>query len=740
MNNDFNQPHKFSAKLGDQEIVVQSGKLAGLAGGAVTVHMGETVILVTATGSKSPRQGISFFPLSVDFEERMYAAGRIPGSFFRREGRPSESAILLSRMVDRGLRPLFPKGFRNDVQVIVTALSHDDQSALDTMSALGASAALMISDVPFLGPVANVRIAMDADEQFIVNPTSDQVENSRLDLRVTGSADAIIMVECASDEVDEETMVRALELAHDAIQPLIEMQNQMAAEIGKAKMSDYPVFETPEEIQQSVRDWLGSRIEEAVRNSSAKEERYDALEAVRTEMVDAFTDENEEWAFDSAHAYDVFEKVKKESVRRQILDEGIRPDGRRPEEIRPLAAEVSLLPRAHGAGLFTRGETQVLSIATLGTLGDMQTLDDLGQVDEKRYMHHYNFPPFSTGETWPLRGPKRREIGHGALAENALRAMIPSPDEFPYTIRVVSEAISSNGSTSMASVCGSTLALLDAGVPLRASVAGIAMGLITDGERAQVLSDIQGLEDHLGDMDFKVAGTRKGINALQMDVKIKGLSMDLMRQALRQAHDGRMHILDVMEEAISSPREELSPYAPRIDVVKINPELIGKVIGPGGKTIRGIQEQTGAKIDIEEDGTVFIASTDQAGGRAARQLVEALTEEVELGKIYTGRVASVREGLGAFVEILPGTDGLVHISQLADYRVPSVEDVVKVGDEIMVMVTDIDSNNRVRLSRQAVLEGWDLETARDNDSGIGGRSGGGRDRGRGNDRGGRGRR
>ncbi|HEX8684170.1 MAG TPA: polyribonucleotide nucleotidyltransferase [Ardenticatenaceae bacterium] len=745
----LNQPNRYTAMLGNHEITIETGKLAKLAGGAVTVRMGESIVLVTATAAKEPREGINFFPLSVDFEERMYAAGRIPGSFFRREGRPSESGILLSRLVDRGLRPLFPKGYRNDVQVIITALSHDDQSPLDTLAAIGASAALMISDVPFQGPIANVRIALDANGEFIVNPLADQVENSRLDLRVTGTADAINMVECASEEIDEETMVRALELAHQALQPIIELQNQMQAEIGKEK-AQYKVFQVPEEVQREVRDFLGDRIGTILNETSTKTERNDRLDALKAELIAHFTDaETGQTRYDRKAIDEVREDLYKATVRRRILEQGERPDGRRPEEVRALASEVDLLPRVHGTGLFTRGETQCLSIVTLGTMGDVQALDDLGQMDEKRYIHHYNFPPFSTGEAYPLRGPRRREIGHGALSENALRPMIPLKDQFPYTIRVVSEVLASNGSTSMASVCASTLALMDAGVPLKAPVGGVAMGLISDGEQIQILTDIQGLEDHLGDMDFKVAGTRTGINALQMDIKIKGLSMDVMRRALAQAHAARMQILDVMEQAIPAPRSDLSPYAPRIATIQINPDKIGKLIGPGGKTIRAIQEQTGAKIDIEEDGTVFVATTDEAAARATRELIEALTEEVVLGRIYTGKVVNVREGLGAFVEIMPGTDGLVHISQLADYHVPNVEDVVRQGDEIMVMVTDIDGGGKIRLSRRAVLEGWDLETARENDKGGsrggggGGRGGdreraGGGNRGGGGDRGGRG--
>lgn len=732
----LNQPHKFTAQLGEHTIELETGKLANLSNAAVTVRQGDTVILVNANSTKQPREGVDFFPLSVDFEERMYAIGKIPGSFFRREGRPAESSILLSRLVDRGLRPLFPDGYFNDVQIIITPLSHDDQSPLDSLAALGASAALMISDIPFNGPIANVRIAMDAEGNLIVNPLVDQVAESRLDLRVSGTKDAINMVECASNEVDEETMIRAIELAHQSMQPLLDVQWEMQKAIGKTKQ-EVSLYAVPEDVNEAVRGFLGDRINTIIADTKMKEERRDALDALKTELVEFLTDsETGETRFPKKLINEVFKNVEKETVRHRILELGERPDGRAATQIRPLTAETDLLPRTHGSGLFTRGETQVLSIATLGTVGDMQEMDDLGAMKNKRYIHHYNFPPFSTGEAYPLRAPKRREIGHGALAENALRPMIPPMEEFPYTIRVVAEALSSNGSTSMASVCGATLALLDAGVPLKAHVGGIAMGLVGDGTKNQILTDIQGLEDHLGDMDFKVAGTRNGINALQMDIKIDGLSMDLLRTALGQARDARMQILDVLEAAIPSVREEISSLAPRIDIIKIAPDKIGKLIGPGGKTIRGIQEKTGAKIDIEDDGTVYIASTDGEAAKEARALVEGLTEEVTLGKIYTGRVVSVREGLGVFVELLPGTDGLVHISQLADYHVANVEDVAKVGDEIMVMVTGIDDNGKIRLSRKAVLAGWDLETARENDKG-GKRSGGGGGRG-GDDRGGRG--
>ncbi len=730
----LNQPNKFTGQLGDHTIEIETGKIAKLSNAAVTVRMGESIMLVTANASKEPREGIDFFPLGVEFEERMFAIGKIPGSFFRREGRPGESSILLSRMVDRGLRPLFPDGYVNDVQIIITPLSHDGQSPLDTMAAIGASAALTLSDIPFNGPIANVRVALDADGNFIVNPTNDQVAESRLDLRVSGTADAINMVECASNEVDEETMVRALELAHESIKPIIQLQLEMQKQLGKEKQSFKPHQINPE-LAEAAKAFLGDRMEQVFDTTKTKEERSSALDTLKQELVANFTDATTgELLYSKKELSSVFGDVEKKTVRRRILEMGERPDGRKPTEIRPLTAEVDLLPRAHGTGLFTRGETQVLSVTTLGTIGDMQDLDDLGAVKSKRYMHHYNFPSYSVGEVGRVGSPKRREIGHGALAEAALRPMLPPMEEFPYTIRVVSEVMSSNGSTSMASVCGSTLALMHAGVPLKAHVGGIAMGLISDGQRNQILTDIQGLEDHLGDMDFKVAGTRAGITALQMDIKIAGLTMDIMRSALAQARDARMQILDVLQQAIPVASAEMNERAPRIDSVKISPDKIGKLIGPGGKTIRGIQDQTGAKIDIDDDGTVYIASTDGASAAAARQLIEGLTEEVTLGRIYTGRVVNLREGLGVFVELLPGTDGLVHISQLADYHVANVEDVAKVGDEIMVMVTDIDSNGKIRLSRKAVLQGWDLETARENDKGGkrgsdnrgGGRSGGGR--------------
>ncbi len=710
---------EFIARVADKDYIFETGRVAGQAGGAILARVGETVLLATATASTEPREGIDFFPLSVDYEERLYAAGRIPGSFFRREGRPSEEGILLCRLTDRPLRPLFPKGFRNDVQIALTALSSDGENQIDILAINAASAALMISGIPFAGPVGAVRIGL-IDGQLIVNPSTSQTEVSKLDLRVAGTEDAIIMVEAGADEVDEDTMLEALRLAHESMQGLINAQKEMAAQVSRPPMV-YQLVEVPEETRGIAERWLDGRI--APIFGGTKEENDAAVNKLRDEMLAAFAESGD---FDPKNLAHVFDDELKKVVRRRILDEGVRPDGRDPKTVRPIWCQVGILPRTHGSGLFTRGETQVLTITTLGTPREEQTLDTLGPHETKRYMHHYNFPPFSVGEVRPMRGPSRRSIGHGALAERALLPMIPSEDEFPYTLRLVSEVLSSNGSTSMGSVCGSTLSLMDAGVPIKAPVSGVAMGLVTDGERYVVLTDIQGLEDALGDMDFKVAGTSKGITALQMDIKIKGLSNEILAQALAQARDGRLHILNLMIETIGEPRANLSEYAPRITTIHIDPEKIGKVIGPGGKTIRAIQDETGAKIDIGEDGAVYIASSGGEANDRAVEMVKALTEDAEIGKIYTGKVVRTTD-FGAFVEILPGVDGLVHISQLADYRVPSVEEVVHVGDEIMVMVTDIDNEGKIRLSRQAVLEGWTVEEAREADQRRSGRSSRSRD-------------
>ncbi len=702
----------YTVQLGEQTLTLSTGKLAGQAGGAVVARSGETVLLATATMSRSPRTGIDFFPLSVDFEARLYAAGRIPGSFFRREGRPSEKAILTCRLIDRPLRPLFPKDMRNEVQIILTALSQDEEQHADTLGITAASAALMISDIPFYGPIAGVRIGC-VEGELIVNPTIPQMEASTLDLRVAGSADAIIMVEAGADEVSEDLLLDALQLAHEAIQPLIQVQLQMQEEVGKPKR-EYPAFQTPEALVSRVEELVVERLRTLLQNTLFKAERVDALHELEEEVQETLAEEAEANEWTTKMIGEAFHDVFKKLVRQRILDEGVRPDGRDTRTIRQLSAEVGLMPRPHGSGLFNRGETQVLSLATLGMPGEEQELDDLFPEETKRYIHHYNFPPYSTGETWFLRGPKRREIGHGALAEQALLSVLPPKEEFPYTIRVVSEVMSSNGSTSMASTCASTLALMDAGVPIKAPVGGIAMGLISDGATYRVLTDIQGMEDHLGDMDFKVTGTREGVTALQMDIKIKGVTREILREALDQAREARLQIIDVIEETLPEPRAELSEYAPKMLTTQIDVEKIGALIGPGGKNIRALQEKYDVKIDIEEDGTVFIASTGGDGAQQALAHIDAMMETPEEGKVYNGKVVRITD-FGAFVEILPGTDGMVHISQLSEGRVNSVSDVVQVGDEVLVMVTGVSSDGKIRLSRRAVLEGWSLEEAQEND-------------------------
>ncbi len=706
------EEHTFTAQLGEDTISLSTGKLAGQAGGAVVARCGETVLLATATMSHTPRTGINFFPLTVDFEERLYAAGRIPGSFFRREGRPSEQAILTCRLTDRPLRPLFPKDMRNDVQIIIMTLSQGDDQHVDTLAVTAASAALTISDVPFAGPVAAVRVAY-IDEQLVVNPTISQMEDSALDLRVAGSAEAIIMVEAGANELSEAIMVDALQLAHESIQDLIRAQNEMRAELGKPKR-EYPSFALPETLQTRVRELEAGRVKELVAVTAARDERSAKIDALENEIQEQLAAEAEAAGWTTRQIGDAFHDIFKDAVRRRILDEGIRPDGRDNRTIRALFSEVGLLPRTHGSGLFTRGETQALSLATLGMPKEEQMLDDLFPKDTKRYIHHYNFPPFSTGETWPLRGPKRREIGHGALAERALIPVLPTKEEFPYTIRVVSEVLSSNGSTSMASTCASTLSLMDAGVPIKAPVGGIAMGLISDGERYSVLTDIQGLEDHLGDMDFKVTGTRAGITALQMDIKIKGVNREVLSEALEQARLARLQIIDVIEEAIPEPRKELSKHAPKMLTTHIDPEKIGKLIGPGGKNIRALQADYDVKIDVDEDGTVYVASPGGKGAYEALAHIDAMMESAQEGKVYTGKVVRTTD-FGAFVEILPGTDGMVHISQLADRRIERVTDVANLGDEILVMVTAVSPDGKIRLSRRAVLEGWTLEEAQAQD-------------------------
>lgn len=711
---------QFKANIGNQTYTFETGKLAGQAGGAVTLQVGDTMVLAAATMSDTPRQGIDFLPLSVDYEERMYAGGRIPGSFFRREGRPSEEAILTARLTDRPLRPLFPKDLRLDIQVILYALSTDTEHPIDILTVTAASAAIMISDIPWAGPVGAVRVGY-VDGEFVSNPTFEQMKLSSLDLRLAGTRDAILMVECGAKEVDEALMVAALEFGHKSLQPLIDIQEQMANEIGKAKRPYTPPI-ADEALSQTVESFVAPKLNAILDQPYVKAERNNQLEQIKSEMLENIAGEDEEKA---AAALGAFETVYKNIVRQRIIQQGTRLDGRGLTDIRDIWCEVGVSPRAHGSGLFTRGETQVLTLATLGTPREAQELDNLTPSDAKRYMHHYNFPPFCTGEVRPLRGASRREVGHGALAERALVPVIPSEMEFPYTLRLVSEVLSSNGSSSMASVCGSTLALMDTGVPIKSPVAGVAMGLIKEGDNYSILTDILGSEDHLGDMDFKVAGTEKGITALQMDIKIKGIPSELMSQALEQARKARLSILEKMLAIIPEPRSSLKDHAPRITIVNIPVDKIGAVIGPGGKVIRGIQDETGVKIDIGEDGSVFIAATDGESARRARERVEALTESAVIGRIYTGKVVRVTE-FGAFVEILPNMDGLVHISQLDSQRVEKVEDIVRVGDEITVMVTDIDSQGKIRLSRQAVLEGWTVEEATERDRGRTSKSSGGR--------------
>ncbi len=716
---------QFQTQIGDHVLTFETGKLAGLAGGALTLRVGDTMVFSTASMSSNIRQGIDFLPLTVDYEERMYAGGRIPGSFFRREGRPGEDAILTARLTDRPLRPLFPKNLRNDIQVILYSYSTDGLNPIDILAVNAASSAVMISDIPWGGPVGAVRIGL-IDGQFVINPTFAELETSDLNLRLAGTREAILMVECGAKEVSEQVIIDALEYGHKAIQPLIDIQEQMANEVGKPKR-DYSAPIKDDELKKVVYERVTGPLQDIYSAPYDKNTLYNALKELEDTVILELFEDDEEIATQVREAFD---ETLKSVVRARIIEHGIRPDGRKTTDIRPIWCEVDFSPRAHGSGLFTRGETQVLTLATLGTPREAQELDNLTPSESKRYIHHYNFPPFSTGEVKPLRGTSRRDIGHGALAERALLPVIPPESEFPYTLRLVSEVLSSNGSSSMASVCGSTLALMDTGVPIKSPVAGVAMGLIKEGDQYRIMTDILGMEDHLGDMDFKIAGTRQGITAMQMDIKMSGLTSSIMSEALQQAREARFFILDKMLEVIPEPRPELKPYVPRITVVKIPVDKIGAIIGPGGKTIRSLQEETGTKIDVGEDGSVFIASSDKESAKIAREQIEALTESAVKGRIYTGKVVRVVD-FGAFVEILPNTDGLVHISQLDTQRVEKVEDVVRQGDEITVMVTDIDANGKIRLSRQAVLEGWTAEEAAERDrprsrgkSGSSSRSGG----------------
>jgi polyribonucleotide nucleotidyltransferase len=686
----------FETELGGRRFAVETGKVAGQAGGSALVRYGDTVVLVTATASSQPREGIDFFPLTVDYEERMYAIGQIPGSVFRREGRPTEKAILAARLTDRPLRPLFPDGFRNDVAIVITVMSVDYDNAPEIAGMIGSSIALMISDIPFNGPTAAVQVGL-VNGEYVINPTRAQDAESRLTLTVAGTKDAILMVEAGSQEISEDEMIGAILFGHDEIKRLIAFQESFIGRIGKPKRA-MTVFAVGDDIEKAMSDLATDELRQAVQHpdKQTREANIDAVgKRAGQQLLAQFPDRAKEVG-------EAFHDLLKREVRSLILDQGIRPDGRKTTEIRQISCEVGLLPRVHGSGLFTRGQTQVMTACTLGMISDMQKLFDLTDEEFKRYIHHYNFPSYSTGETKPVRGPGRREIGHGALAERALLPVIPDDTTFPYTLRLVSEVVSSNGSTSQASVCGSTLALMDAGVPIKRPVAGIAMGLIKEGERYSVLTDIQGMEDHLGDMDFKVAGTREGITAIQMDIKIGGINRAILERALAQAKEARLFILGKIEACLPAPRPELSKYAPRITVVQIDVDKIREVIGPGGKMINKIIAECNVKIDIEEDGRVFIAATDGEGAKKAIAWVERLTKDVVVGETYTGKVTRLMN-FGAFVEILPGKEGLVHISELDLNRVPTVEDAVKIGDELTVRVIEIDEKGRINLSRRAIL-------------------------------------
>ncbi|CEN88060.1 polyribonucleotide nucleotidyltransferase [Paraclostridium sordellii] len=689
--------HKvFKMDFAGRELSVEIGKIAELASGSAILQYGETMVMVNVSKSAQPRDGIDFFPLSVDYEEKLYSVGKIPGGFLKREGKPSEKAILTSRLIDRPIRPLFPKGFRNDVQVVATVLSVDQDCTPDIVAMIGSSIALSISDIPFNGPTGSVSVGL-VDGAFVINPTAEQREKSSLHLVVSGTKDAIMMVEAGAEEIPDELMLEAILFAHEEIKKVVEFVEMIVAEVGKEKI-EVTLYKIDEDVEKAVREFATDKMKEAVKTVE-KLERMEKMDAVKEETFTHFGEIAEEFGQDIE---ETLHAIIKEEVRKLIVHENIRPDNRKPDEIRPIWCDNGFIPRAHGSGLFTRGQTQVMSIATLGALGDVQILDGLDEEESKRYMHHYNFPAYSVGEARPSRGPGRREIGHGALAERALLPVIPSKEDFPYAIRVVSEVLSSNGSTSQGSVCGSTLSLLDAGVPLKDMVAGIAMGLIKHDDKVAVLSDIQGMEDHLGDMDFKVAGTENGITAIQMDIKIAGIDEEVLRTALKQAKVGRIHILNEMRKTISEPKPELSKYAPKIVTMNINPDKIRDVIGPGGKIITKIIDETGVKIDIEQTGEVFISGIDAEMIAKAQELINNIVAEAEVGETYTGKVTRIMN-FGAFVEILPGKEGLLHISHIAHERVNKVEDVLNVGDEVTVKVTEIDEKGRVNLSRKALL-------------------------------------
>ncbi len=687
---------QFQTTLAGRTLVVETGELAKQASGAVLVRYGDTAVLVTATGSKEPKD-IDFFPLTVDYEEKMYAAGKIPGGFIKREGRPPESAILNSRLIDRPIRPLFDKGTRNEVHVVATVIAVEPDNAPEMPALLGASLALAISDIPWDGPIAGVKIGL-IDGEFIINPTVAQDELSQLNMTVAGTKDAILMVEGGANEIPENIVLEAILRAHEEIKTLIAFQEEIIAKVGKEKRV-LPVKDYDPAVVEAVYAFAKAPLDAALRNADkvSREAAQDALlEEVKTHFAEIYPEQ-------MSDVIGAYHKLEKEIVRHMITVEKIRPDGRKLDEVRPISVRVGLFNRTHGSGLFTRGQTQVLNLLTVAPLSEKQVIDGIGRETEKRYIHHYNFPSFSVGEARSSRGPGRREIGHGALAERALLPVLPSEEEFPYAMRLVSEVLESNGSSSMASVCGSTLSLMDGGVPIKAPVAGVAMGLVTQGDHYTILTDIQGLEDALGDMDFKVAGTEKGVTAIQMDIKIDGLSREILEEALAEAHKGRMHIMKKMTDVIAAPREHMSPYAPRIVTMKIDPDKIREVIGSGGKVIRSIIEQSGAQIDISDDGTISIASVGEEGANKAIEIINGIVKEPEVGEVYVGKVTRIMN-FGAFVEILPGKEGLVHISKLALERVEKVEDVVSVGDEIMVKVIEIDNQGRINLSRKDLLK------------------------------------
>jgi polyribonucleotide nucleotidyltransferase len=694
----MNEKKVYSYEWAGRPLVIEVGQLAKQANGAVLVRYGDTSVLSTATMSKSPKP-LDFFPLTVNYEERLYAAGKIPGGFIKREGRPSEKAILASRLIDRPIRPMFPDGFRNEVQAISMVMSNDPDCTSEMAAMVGSSLALAISDIPFDGPIAGVQVGY-IDGKFIVNPTVEQSNQSTIHLSVAGNKDAINMVEAGALEVPEEVMLEAIMFGHEEIKKIIAFQEQIVAEVGKEKLP-ITLFEIDEAIQADIKAACETDMHDAIQTAE-KHARDEAIQEVKARVIASY-EEQEADEVTMKQVYTILDKMVKDEVRRQITEDKVRPDGRKLDEIRPLSSETGILQRTHGSALFTRGQTQALSICTLGALGDVQIIDGLGVEESKRFMHHYNFPQFSVGETGPIRGPGRREIGHGALGERALDAVIPDESVFPYTIRCVSEVLESNGSTSQASICASTLAMMDAGVPLKAPVAGIAMGLIKKGEHYSILTDIQGMEDHLGDMDFKVAGTAKGVTALQMDIKIDGLSRNILEEALTQAKIGRMHILESMLATLAEPRGKLSTFAPKIVIVKINPDKIRDVIGPGGKQINKIIEETGVKIDTEQDGTIYISSADEEMNARAKQIIEDIVREAKVGEYYLSTVKRI-EKFGAFCEIFPGKDGLLHISEIQEERTKQVEDVLKLGDQLLVKVIEIDKQGRVNLSRKVVIQ------------------------------------